>query len=86
MQPQSDDTYPEIERIDIDFCRYASPSQKVAVVNALNQAMRDAMRVDIQKEHPDASEDEVKLLIAERMYGKELIDKVRAELERRKQK
>ncbi|MBA2678238.1 MAG: hypothetical protein H0U76_07595 [Ktedonobacteraceae bacterium] len=82
MQPQSEDAHFDVEKIDLDFYRRASPSQKLAAVDALNQAMR----LDILKEHPDTSEEEVKLMIAERMYGKELIDKVRAELERRKQK
>lgn len=86
MQPQSEDTHPEIERIQIDLFRQAPITKKIALVNAWSQSIRNAARLNIQKEHPNASEEEVKLMLVERMYGKELADKVGSELKRRKQK
>lgn len=86
MQPQSEDTHPEIEKIQIDLFRQAPITKKIALVNAWSQSIRDASRLDIQKEHSNAGEEEVKLMLVERMYGKELADKVGNELKRRKQK
>jgi hypothetical protein len=86
MQPQSEDTHPEIERIQIELFRQASIAKKVALVDAWSQSIRNIARLNIQKEHPNASEEEVKLMLVERMYGKELADKVRKDLEARKQK
>ncbi len=86
MQPQSEDTHPEIERIQIDLFRQASIAKKVALVDAWSQSIRNAARLNIQKEHPNANEEEVKLMLVERMYGKDLAEKIRKKLEARKQK
>jgi hypothetical protein len=84
MIPQSPDTNPEVERVQIELIRKMSPARKVALVRSLSRTMIQASRENIRSLHPDLSEEELNLLFIELYYGKDLADRVRADLERRK--
>jgi hypothetical protein len=84
MRTQSMDTSPEAERVQIELLRKASPAKKFRLVNSLSQTMIEVSRRNIRQLHPDASEEELALLCVELYYGKELSDRVRADLARRK--
>ena len=84
MRTQSMDTSPEAERVQIGLLRKASPAKKFGLVNSLSRTMIEASRRNLRRLHPDTSEEELALLFIELNYGKELSDRVRADLARRK--
>jgi len=83
MRTQSMDTSPEAERVQIELIRKASPAKLFGLVRSLSRTMIQASRDTIRRLHPDASEEELALIFLELYYGKELADRVRADLERR---
>ncbi len=84
MRTQSIDTSPEAERVQIELIRKASPTKLFGLVRSLSRTMIQATRDTIRRLHPDASEEELALIFLELYYGKELADRVQADLERRK--
>ena len=84
MKTQSEDTSPEIERVQIELLRKMSPARKFNLVRSMTRTMIQASRANIQAMHPDADENELRLLFIELYYGKELADRVRVDVERRK--
>ena len=85
MKTQSSDTSPEVERVQIELIRKMSPEKKFNLVRSMTQTMIQASRANIQALHPDADENELRLLFIELYYGKELADRVRAYLAKRQQ-
>src|SRR5258707_5188111 len=83
MRTQSEDTSPEIERVQIELIRKASPAKIFNLVRSMSQTMMQASRENIQRLHPGASKEELTLTFIELYYGKELADFVRAKMERR---
>ena len=84
MKTQSEDSSPEIERVQIELLRKMSPARKFSLVRSMTQTMIQASRANIQALHPGADESELRLLFIELYYGKELADRVRIDSERRK--
>ena len=84
MRTQSTDTSPEAERVQIELIRKASPAKLFGLVRSLSQSMMQASRENIRQLHPDANEDELALIWIELYYGKDLAERVRAYLKRRR--
>ena len=84
MRTQSMDTSPEAERVQIELIRKASPAKLFGLTNSLSRTMIQASRNTIRRLHPEASEEELALTFVELYYGKELANRVRVDLERRK--
>ena len=84
MKTQSEDTSPEIERVQIELLRKMSPARKFSLVRSMTRTMIQASRANIQALHPDADENKQRLLFIELYYGKELAERVRMDRERRK--
>jgi hypothetical protein len=84
MRTQSEDTSPEVERVQIELIRKMSPVKKLNLVRSMTQTMIQASRANIQALHPDANENELRFLSIELYYGKDLADRVRKDSERRK--
>ncbi len=84
MRTQSMDTSPEAERVQIELIRKASPAKLFGLVRSLSRTMIQASRDNIRRLHPDANEEELALIFLELYYGRELADRVWADLERRK--
>ena len=78
------DTSPEAEKVQIELIRRASPTKLFNLVRSLSQSLILMNRQTLQKLHPEMSEEELALLFVELNYGKELADRVRADLTRRK--
>jgi hypothetical protein len=53
-EPLSQDTSPEIERLQIEGWRRMTMEQKAAVVSGLTQAVVDLALAGIRQRHPDA--------------------------------
>jgi hypothetical protein len=84
MRTQSEDTSPEMERIQIELIRKASPARLFGLVRSMSQTMIQASRRNIRKLYPDASEEEITLIFVELYYGKEVANLVRFQIEKRR--
>ena len=83
MRTQSEDTSPEMERVQIELIRKAPITKRFAIMQAWSQFLIEANKQRIHKDHPDASEEEVALIFVARHYGQALADGLRADLARR---
>ncbi|MFL5625587.1 MAG: hypothetical protein ACJ788_08325 [Ktedonobacteraceae bacterium] len=86
MRTQSMDTSPEAERVQIELLRKASPAKRFGLARSLSQSLIQASRQTIKRLHPELSQEELDLLFIEFNYGKDLANRVRADLERRRAK
>jgi hypothetical protein len=77
MFTQSRDTHPEIERVQIQLLRQATPQRRLASGLSLSEEAMQIARQAITRAHPLASEQEQGLLFVEVTYGKDLADRVR---------
>jgi hypothetical protein len=84
MRTQSSDTRPETEKVQIELFRKASSAQKFAIVEQWSQFIIQATKQSIRRDHPEANEEEVALILLARLHGQDLADKVRAHLLRRR--
>jgi hypothetical protein len=84
MRTQSEDTSPEMERVQIELIRKASPAKIFGLVRSMSQSMMQASRENIRKLHPDASKEELSLILVELYYGKEVANLVRTQMKRRR--
>jgi hypothetical protein len=84
MRMQSEDTSPEMERVQIELIRKASPAKIFGLVRSMSQSMMQASRENIRKLHPDASKEELSLILVELYYGKEVANLVRTQMKRRR--
>ena len=80
MRTQSMDTHPEIERIQIELIRKASPAKLFGIVRSLSQSMIQASRRNIRELHPEVSEEELAFILVELYYGKELAQRMQQHL------
>jgi hypothetical protein len=84
MRTQSEDTSPEMERVQIELIRKASPAKLFGLVRSMSQTMMQASRENIRRLHPDANKEELTLIFVELYYGKELANLVRTQMEKRR--
>jgi hypothetical protein len=84
MRTQSEDTSPEMERVQIELNRKASPAKLFGLVRSMSQTMMQASRENIRKLHPDASKEELSLILVELYYGKEVANLVRTQMKKRR--
>jgi hypothetical protein len=85
MKTQSEDTSPEVERVQIELLRKAGKTRRLQLGLELSgEALEMAQRA-IKRAHPELGELEAKLLFVEITYGKDLADKVRAHLAKKQQ-
>jgi hypothetical protein len=84
MRTQSEDTSPEMERVQIELIRKASPAKIFGLVRSMSQSMMQASRENIRKLYPDASKEELSLILVELYYGKEVANLVRTQMKRRR--
>ena len=82
MRTQSEDTSPEMERVQIELIRKASPAKLFGLVRSMSQIMMQASRENIRRLHPDANKEELTLIFVELYYGKKLADLVRTQMEK----
>ncbi len=84
MRTQSEDTSPEMERIQIELIRKASPAKIFGLVRSMSETMKQASLRNIRKVHQDATEEEITLIFVELYYGKKVADLVRSQIEKRR--
>ncbi len=84
LRTQSSDTHPDVERVQIELFRQATPERRAQIALSLSQQMLALSRRAIREVHPNASEEEVDLLFVARAYGQELADRVREYIEKKR--
>jgi hypothetical protein len=84
VRTQSEDTSPEMERVQIELIRKASPAKLFGLLRSMSQTMMQASRENIRRLHPDANKEELTLIFVELYYGKELANLVRTQMEKRR--
>ncbi|MGH2496791.1 MAG: hypothetical protein ACRDIV_18975 [Ktedonobacteraceae bacterium] len=85
MRTQSEDTSPEVERVQIELLRKAGKTRRLQLGLELSGEALEMAQRGIRRAHPELSELEAKLLFVEVTYGKDLADRVRAHLAKRQQ-
>ena len=70
------DTHPKMEQMQIEIIRRMPPWKKLAIVDDLNETVKAFALSGIKQSHPDASREQIQRLLAERMLGAELANKV----------
>jgi hypothetical protein len=85
MKTQSRDTHPDAERIQIELLRSASVARRMSLVRSLSRSVIELARRGIARADSRLNEDEVALRFVELHYGRDLAERLRADLERRKQ-
>jgi len=70
--PLSQDTDPEVERLQVEAWQCLSPREKAALITALTRAVRAMAWAGVQHRHPDATAREQFLRLAIETLGPEL--------------
>ena len=70
------DTHEKIEQMQIEIIRRMPSWRKFALVDDLNETVKAFAMSGIRQSHPEASAEQVQRLLAERMLGSELANKV----------
>ena len=68
------DTSPEAEEVLLELLRDAPPWRKLELVCDLNRALRQLVLSELAQCYPDKSESELRVLLAERLYGTEVAE------------
>ena len=84
MRPQSEDTSPEMVRVQIELMRKAMPTKLFSLVRSMSQTMIETSIRNIRKLHPDASQEEITVIFVELYYGKKVADLVRSQIEKKR--
>ena len=80
MKTQSPDTSLDAELVLIGMIRKAPMTRRFAFVQSWTASMLEAGSQYMQQLHPQATDEDARLLFIERQYGKELTDKLRQTL------
>jgi hypothetical protein len=77
-QPQRlyDDTTPQMEALQIQLWREATPARKMELLGQLNESARTLALMGLRQRFPHASEGELKYQLAILLLGAELTQKV----------
>ena len=74
-----DDTSPQIAAMLIQHWRETPPLQKLAQMSSLNATAEQLALAGLARQYPDESEAQLRRRFRERLYGKELVDRVYAQ-------
>ena len=66
------DTSPETQRVLLRLLRETPPWRKLEVVSDLNRTLRELVLIELAEQHPDKSDEELRVLLAERLYGADI--------------
>ncbi len=80
MRLFGDDTDPETERLMLELLRRMTPAQRLAKAMSLTSSTHAVALAALRLAHPDDSERTLKIRLAARMWGRELVEKAFGEL------
>jgi len=78
--PYDEDTSPEMRRALLDRVRAMTPAERLARMVALNRSVEAMARTRIRMRHPEATEREVRLLLARAWLDPETLAKIAAKV------
>ena len=84
MTPQSGNSSSEVEQVLTELLQKASSSKVFGAVRSMSRKMIEAARVRIRKSYPNATDEEIAVMLLERYYGKDLADRFRIEIQKRR--
>jgi hypothetical protein len=84
MIGQSSDTAPHAEKVQIELIRQSSVARRISIVRSLSQTTMYLSQRAIQRANPSLSEREVDLAFVELHYGKDLSERLRSYMERKR--
>lgn len=70
------DTSPDAEEVLLQLLRKAPPWRKLKVVSELNRTLRELVLAELGERFPGKSDEELRLLLARRLYGAEIADTI----------
>ena len=82
MSPLYSDTHPNVEALQIELWRRASPTRKMHMLAQLNASARILALAGLRSRYPDATESELRRRLANILLGEELARKVYGEMKR----
>lgn len=66
------DTSPDAGEVFLQLLRKAPPWRKLEVVSDLNRTLRELVLSELDERYPGKSDEELRLLLAGRLYGAEV--------------
>jgi hypothetical protein len=78
------DTPPDVEQIQLDLLRQAPPWRKLEIVGQMTETVRILAASGLRQRYPDASEDELRRLLADILLGPDLAANVYGQLPEKK--
>lgn len=70
------DTSPEAMARYVELLRAQSPVDRLRTASALTMAVRRLAETGIRQQHPNASDEEVRVRLAVRIYGREVASRL----------
>lgn len=70
------DTTPEVEELVLRLRRAQTPGQRMTNALEMCELVRSLETGLLRKQHPEASEDEIRFLLAEKRYGRDVARRV----------
>lgn len=84
MHLQSADTHPKVEAKQVELLRAAQPGRRIELAMRLTNMSYSLSLSNLINQHPDWSEQQCRLQLAEHLYGSQLIERVRNYLSKAK--
>lgn len=69
------DTTPEARRFYFQKLAELSPGERLALMARSSRMVRQLAEAGLRRDHPDATPAELKIRLAVRLYGRELVEK-----------
>lgn len=76
----SADTSPEAEELYFKLLRKKSSAEKMQMVDQLNKMVRGLAITGLRERHPEDSEQELKVRLAELLYGRDAAEQISTRL------
>ena len=67
--PTVTDTSRDAQQVLLELLRAAPPWRKLQMVDDLNRSLRQLVSSELARTHPERSDNELRILLAERLYG-----------------
>ncbi|HEX6481854.1 MAG TPA: hypothetical protein VF043_23680 [Ktedonobacteraceae bacterium] len=84
MRPVSGNGNSEVEQVLTELLQKASSSKVLGAVRSMSKKMLEAARDRIRRSYPNASDEEIAVMLLERYYGKGMADRFRMEIQKRR--
>ena len=76
MTARPRDTNPRAYEVQFELLRAMTPAQRAEVFTALTLAVQDLAMAGLRLQHPNATDDELRLRLAARRLGSDVVKKI----------